>query len=140
MRLHLEVFGWIAEGLKHPTLLGRSMGCTHQVDDATRARDFANAAAHLASEAILLMQTLDEEVPPSPGASRALQHAAEAVEDLEELAREGVRLGDTYQKAAWALQSAAVALAETRQRQQNTRLVRIITEPTQADGPSYAAY
>lgn len=116
------------------------MGCTHQADDTTRARDFANAAAHLASEALLLMQWMDEDTPPTPSACRALQHAAEAVEDLEILAREGVRLGDTYQTAAWALQAAAVALAETRQRQKQSTFVHVVTDPKAADGPSYAAY
>lgn len=130
----------IAEGLKHPKLLEAAMGCSGHVDDVLRARDFANAAAHLASEAVLMMQQLDEETPPTPGASRALRHAAEAVEDLETLAREGIALGDAYQVAAWALQAAAVALAETRHRQRSTRLVRLVTEPTHPDGPSYAAY
>lgn len=97
------------------------MGCRCSGGEANRARDFALASAHLASEVVLLMQRMDTETPPSPAASKALVHAAEAAEELEMLAERGEPLQEAYRTAAWALQAAAVALAETRQRYDTVR-------------------
>lgn len=86
------------------------MGC----DDATeRARDFARTAAHLASEALLLIQ--HDDVAPIDGRTvRALLDATDAAEELTLLVREGVPLADAYADATLALRDAAMALATMR--------------------------
>jgi hypothetical protein len=92
------------------------MGRTESEDNVTSARDFAHAATFFVSEALLLMQRLDRDTPPSRAASRALENASEAAEDLERLARGGTDTAAAFRSAAWAFQAAAVAFAETKVR------------------------
>lgn len=89
------------------------MGRTGIVMTAEPARDFAHAVTHFVSEALLLMQRLDEDAPPSPAASRALDLAAHASEELERMAREDAH-EEAYAAAACAFEAASVALAELR--------------------------
>lgn len=79
-------------------------------EPAPDAALFAHAAARLASRAVLLAQRLDEDTPPSRRASRALEDASAAAEELERLAREGADLHVAYRAAARALDAASVAL------------------------------
>lgn len=86
------------------------MGC----DEATeRARDFARTAAHLASEALLLIQH-DDAAPIDGRTVRALLDATDAAEELSVLAREGVPLEEAYADATLALREAAMAIATMR--------------------------
>lgn len=85
-----------------------------RIDDSDPARAFAESAAQLASEAVLLVQYLEPDGSPNVFASRALQLAQEAAEELEQIALEGGDLRSAYLAATTALESAASALAEAR--------------------------
>lgn len=78
------------------------------------ARQFAEAAAYLAREAVLLMQK--EKAALDPGAARALEEARQAAEDVALLARIGAPVEDAYEDATRALRSAAVVLTVARAR------------------------
>ena len=82
-------------------------------DDAALARDYATAAAHLASEAALLMQ---HESAGADLATAAIEHARLASEDLMHLSRAGAPMEDAYEIATRALREAALALAAARHR------------------------
>ena len=112
------------------------MGC----DEATeRARDFARTAAHLASEALLLIQH-DDAAPIDGRTVRALLDATDAAEELTVLAREGVPLADAYADATLALREAAMAIATRRIRAAERAPAPTIvsTHASRLDGDSIA--
>jgi hypothetical protein len=79
-----------------------------------QARAFAQAAARLAREAVLLVE--EERAILDPRAARALEEARQAAEDVALLARAGAPVEDAYGDLARTLQAAAVELTVARAR------------------------
>ena len=81
---------------------------------ARRTEQFAEAVSVLAEEASQLALTTLGEGHDAAVAARAADNAREAVERLHALAREEPSMDDVMQAAAWAISSAAVAVAQAK--------------------------
>lgn len=108
------------------------MGCN---DVTERARDFARTAAHLASEALLLIQH-DDAAPIDGRTIRALLDATDAAEELTLLSREGAPLAEAYADATLALRDAAMAIATMRIRaaERESALAIVQVDVARVDG------
>jgi hypothetical protein len=80
--------------------------------DSDPSREFALAATDFVSQALLLMQQLDEDEPPTPAASRALAEAFRASEALARAPQTAASRAAATREAARALQLAACALRD----------------------------